>query len=72
VIQTLRDNKMAKFSYPQKIFIGTTGGIGTPEAAAAAFLLGAILLSLVQSINQCTPEAGSKSTVTLNEFYRQL
>lgn len=37
--------------------MGLAGGIGGPEAAAAAFLLGADFI-LTGSINQCTVEAG--------------
>ena len=37
-------------------------GIGTPEAAAAAFLLGAEFIG-TGSINQCTVEAGTSDSV---------
>lgn len=54
----LRDDMMKKYKYSKKIRIGAAGGIGTPEAAAAAFILGADYL-LTGSINQCTVEAGT-------------
>lgn len=42
--------------------IGAAGGLGTPEAIAAAFLLGAEFV-LTGSINQCTVEAGTSERV---------
>ncbi|WP_069883777.1 ACP S-malonyltransferase [Streptomyces luteocolor] len=45
-----------------RVHVGAAGGIGTPEAAAAAFLLGADFL-LTGSINQCTPEAATSPAV---------
>jgi trans-AT polyketide synthase/acyltransferase/oxidoreductase domain-containing protein len=38
--------------------LGLAGGLGAPEALAAAFALGAEFV-LTGSINQCTPEAGT-------------
>ncbi|WPS89815.1 ACP S-malonyltransferase [Brevibacillus halotolerans] len=58
----LRDEMMKKYKYPKKIRIGAAGGIGTPEAAAAAFILGADFI-LTGSINQCTVEAGTSEAV---------
>ncbi len=58
VMLKLRDEIMAKHHYRKKIRIGAAGGIGTPEAAAAAFVLGADFI-LTGSINQCTVEAGT-------------
>jgi len=57
-----RDEFMARFPYPGKISVGAAGGIGTPEAAAAAFILGADFV-LTGSINQCTVEAGNSDAV---------
>lgn len=54
----VRDEMMDKFRYRKKIRVGAAGGIGTPEAAAAALILGADFL-LTGSINQCTVEAGT-------------
>lgn len=59
-------NKIRKFnkSNPnkEKISIGLSGGIGTPEAIAAAFAMGADFVS-TGSINQCTVEAGTSELV---------
>lgn len=52
-----RDHVMKKFNYSKKIRVGAAGGIGVPQAAAAAFVLGADFI-LTGSINQCTVEAG--------------
>ncbi|MCW3464997.1 ACP S-malonyltransferase [Chitinophaga nivalis] len=57
-----RDASMKKFNYAKRINVGTAGGIGTPEAAAAAFVLGADFI-LTGSINQCTVEAGVSEVV---------
>jgi len=58
----LRDEMMAKHRYARKIRMGAAGGIGTPEATAAAFILGADFV-LTGSINQCTVEAGTSNIV---------
>ena len=50
---------MARYRYTKAIRVGAAGGIGTPEAAAAAFVLGADFI-LTGSINQCTVEAGTE------------
>jgi trans-AT polyketide synthase/acyltransferase/oxidoreductase domain-containing protein len=56
-------NKMCKkYQYSQDVFLGAAGGIGTPEAAAASFLLGADFI-VTGSINQCTVEAGTSDHV---------
>ncbi|GAA5703533.1 [acyl-carrier-protein] S-malonyltransferase [Streptomyces avermitilis] len=44
------------------VHIGCAGGIGTPEAAAAAFLLGADFI-LTGSVNQCSVEAATSPEV---------
>ena len=44
------------------IRVGAAGGIGAPEAAAAAFVMGADFV-LTGSINQCTVEAGMSDAV---------
>jgi trans-AT polyketide synthase, acyltransferase and oxidoreductase domains len=51
-----------KYKYDIDVRIGAAGGIGTPEAAAAAFILGADFI-LTGSINQCTVEAGTSDAV---------
>jgi trans-AT polyketide synthase/acyltransferase/oxidoreductase domain-containing protein len=61
-IRRLRDEFQAKYRYAVPVGTGAAGGIGTPEAAAAAFLLGADFV-LTGSINQCTVEAGTSDAV---------
>lgn len=61
-IISLRDEKMEKYGYKKKIRIGLAGGIGTPLAASAAFIMGADFI-LTGSINQCTVEAGTSESV---------
>lgn len=53
----LRDESMRIHSYRKRVRVGLAGGIGTPEAAAAAFVMGADFI-LTGSINQCTVDAG--------------
>jgi trans-AT polyketide synthase/acyltransferase/oxidoreductase domain-containing protein len=53
-----RDEICRQRSYAKPICIGAAGGIGTPEAAAAAFVLGAEFI-MTGSINQCTVDAGT-------------
>lgn len=45
-----------------RVHVGCAGGIGTPEAAAAAFMLGAEFI-LTGSVNQCSVEAATSSAV---------
>jgi trans-AT polyketide synthase/acyltransferase/oxidoreductase domain-containing protein len=45
-----------------RVHVGAAGGIGTPEAAAAALLMGAEFL-VTGSINQCTVEAATSPLV---------
>lgn len=59
-IRKLRDEMMDKYNYQEEIRIGAAGGIGTPDAAAAAFMLGADFI-VTGSINQCTVEAGTSA-----------
>lgn len=59
---SLRKEMMAQYNYTKPIRVGAAGGIGTPEAAAAAFMLGAEFI-LTGSINQCTVEAGMSDVV---------
>ncbi|RDD79785.1 [acyl-carrier-protein] S-malonyltransferase [Dyella tabacisoli] len=53
----LRDEMQRAHGYVEPICMGLAGGIGGPEAAAAAFLLGADFIA-TGSINQCSVEAG--------------
>jgi trans-AT polyketide synthase/acyltransferase/oxidoreductase domain-containing protein len=61
-IKSARKNIGRKFNYNKKIRIGLAGGIGTPEAAVAAFAMGADFI-ITGSINQCTVEAGISDIV---------
>lgn len=54
----LRDEVSEMYNYKNKIRIGTGGGIGTPEAVAASFIMGADFV-VTGSINQATVEAGT-------------
>ncbi|MCY1047772.1 ACP S-malonyltransferase [Corallococcus sp. bb12-1] len=58
----LRDRMMAEHRYPTRIRLGAAGGIGTPQAAASAFLMGADFI-VTGSINQCTVEAATSEPV---------
>jgi len=58
----LRDRVRTEFGYSYHVRIGTGGGIGTPDAAIAALMLGAEYI-LSGSINQCTTEAGTSDLV---------
>ncbi|WP_439595343.1 PfaD family polyunsaturated fatty acid/polyketide biosynthesis protein [Falsiroseomonas sp.] len=58
----LRDSLAAAHGLAQRVRIGAAGGLGTPEAIAAAFMLGADFV-LTGSINQATPEAGTSEAV---------
>lgn len=51
-----------KFGYVEPICMGLAGGIGTPEAAASAFMMGADFI-VTGSINQCTVDAGTSDDV---------
>jgi trans-AT polyketide synthase/acyltransferase/oxidoreductase domain-containing protein len=59
---SLRDEAMRSRRYARRINVGAAGGIGTPHAAAAAFVMGADFV-LTGSINQCTVEAGTSAAV---------
>jgi len=61
VMLRLRDKAARRYNYPTQVYVGAAGGIGTPEAIAAAFVLGADFV-LTGSINQCTVEAGTSET----------
>ncbi|MER6581510.1 ACP S-malonyltransferase [Nonomuraea sp. NPDC001023] len=61
-ILRLRDEEMAAHGYARRIRVGASGGIGAPEAAAAAFVLGADFI-VTGSVNQCTPQAGTSDAV---------
>lgn len=56
----LRDQATTVLSHP--IPVGLAGGLGSPEAFAAALVMGAEFL-MTGSINQCTPEAATSDHV---------
>ncbi|WP_299024272.1 PfaD family polyunsaturated fatty acid/polyketide biosynthesis protein [uncultured Thermanaerothrix sp.] len=58
----LRERIQAQYRYSQPIFVGAAGGIGTPEAALAAFIMGADYI-VTGSINQSCVEAGTSPHV---------
>ncbi|HEY8360397.1 MAG TPA: PfaD family polyunsaturated fatty acid/polyketide biosynthesis protein [Ramlibacter sp.] len=58
----LRDRLQQAHGFDTPVRVGAAGGIGTPEAAACAFMLGAEFL-VTGSINQCTVEAGTSEAV---------
>lgn len=58
----LRDSFMTRYQSLRKICVGAGGGIGSPEAAASAFMLGADFV-LTGSINQCSVEAHTSDAV---------
>ncbi|OAR26695.1 2-nitropropane dioxygenase [Streptomyces sp. ERV7] len=61
-MRALRDRIGEEERYPEPVRLGAAGGIGTPEAALAAFTLGADFI-VTGSINQCTVEAGTSDAV---------
>lgn len=61
-IQQLRATIEKEEQYAQFIHVGLAGGIGTPQAVACAYMMGADFV-LTGSINQCTVEAGTSDAV---------
>ena len=57
-IRRIRDEAIMRHGFECEVRIGAAGGIGTPEAAASAVVLGADFI-LTGSVNQCTVEAGT-------------
>ena len=64
-IIALRDEVQAKYNFSPALRVGAGGGIGTPEAALAAFNMGAAYIVL-GSVNQACVEAGA------SEYTRKL
>ncbi|MFE3598678.1 PfaD family polyunsaturated fatty acid/polyketide biosynthesis protein [Streptomyces sp. NPDC059142] len=56
-IAALRDTVCRRYGYRRAVGIGAAGGLGTPDAVAAAFALGASYV-VVGSVNQTATEAG--------------
>ena len=61
-MQCLRHELQLKYAYTEAIYLGAAGGLGTPEALAAAFIMGADFV-MTGSINQCSVEAGTSDAV---------
>lgn len=61
-IASLRKELIKKYDYKRPIYLGQAGGIGAPESALAAFIMGADFI-LTGSINQCTQEGGISDSV---------
>lgn len=59
-IIALRDNIQHDYQYAQPIRVGAAGGIGTPEAVLAAFMMGAAYV-VTGSVNQACVEAGTSA-----------
>ncbi|MEU2494314.1 PfaD family polyunsaturated fatty acid/polyketide biosynthesis protein [Streptomyces sp. NPDC007883] len=61
---TVRQRDMAAREFPAAagVRVGAAGGLGTPHAVAAAFVMGADFV-LTGSINQCTAQCGTSETV---------
>lgn len=58
----LRDEIATSNGHQDRIRVGVAGGLGSPEAIAAAFVLGADFV-VTGSVNQCSPEAGTSADV---------
>jgi PfaD family protein len=56
----LRDEMQTRYAYAQPPRVGVGGGIGTPEAVLAAYMMGAAYV-VTGSINQASVEAGTSS-----------
>jgi PfaD family protein len=56
-IRQLRDECMAKHGFERPIRVGAAGGLGTPDAVAGAFAMGAAYV-LTGSVNQACVESG--------------
>jgi trans-AT polyketide synthase/acyltransferase/oxidoreductase domain-containing protein len=62
VMLKMRDELSARYRYNSPISVGLAGGLGAPEAVAAALTMGADFV-LTGSINQCSVESGTSDTV---------
>ncbi|TWP52254.1 ACP S-malonyltransferase [Lentzea tibetensis] len=58
----VRRRAQEEYGYDEPICLGLAGGIGTPAAVAAAFVLGADYV-VTGSVNQCTVEAATSDAV---------
>ena len=62
VMLRMRDELSKRHGYSFRICVGLAGGLGAPEAVAAALVLGADFV-LTGSINQCSVESGASDAV---------
>ena len=58
----LRDRLQARFKFKSPARVGAAGGIATPDAAAAAYMMGAAYV-MTGSVNQACVESGSSDKV---------
>ncbi|HEY88410.1 MAG TPA: PfaD family polyunsaturated fatty acid/polyketide biosynthesis protein [Thermoflexia bacterium] len=58
----LRDEMQAEYQYETPVRVGAAGGIGTPQSALGAFMMGAAYI-MTGSINQSCVEAGTSTWV---------
>lgn len=58
----LRDRLQAQFRFKKPARVGAAGGIATPDAAAAAYMMGAAYV-MTGSVNQACVESGSSDQV---------
>lgn len=61
-MMSLRDRLARALPQGPRVHLGAAGGIGTPQAAAAAFMMGADYI-VTGSINQCTVESGASDAM---------
>jgi len=57
VMLAMRDTVLARYGYQRRIRVGAAGGLGSPQAVAGAFALGAAYV-LTGSVNQLAIESG--------------
>lgn len=62
VMLAMRDQAAGQHEYSWPVHVGLGGGLGTPDAIAAAFMLGAEFV-LTGSVNLCTVESGTSDLV---------
>lgn len=63
-IALLRDEMASRYNYKAPIRLGAAGGMGTPEAIASAFAMGAAYV-VVGSVHQSAVEAGTSPQVKI-------
>lgn len=61
-IQSVALRMQLQYGYPMQLRVGLGGGIGTPQAAAAAFSMGAAWI-MVGSVHQACVESGTSDAV---------